>query len=92
MAIWNILRPFGEFSDHLVNFVLIWYIFSRFGITHQQKSGNPDTYVCIYGMAIDDFVDMKHISRVVQPYRRCWYEQMRETRECLLGTGSTKLF
>jgi hypothetical protein len=27
MAIWNILSTFGEFYDHLVNFVLIWYIF-----------------------------------------------------------------
>jgi hypothetical protein len=27
MAIWNILRPFGKFCDHLVHFVLIWYIF-----------------------------------------------------------------
>jgi hypothetical protein len=27
MAIWNILRTFGIFYDHLVHFVLIWYIF-----------------------------------------------------------------
>jgi hypothetical protein len=27
MAIWNILRRFGKFYDHLVHFVLIWYIF-----------------------------------------------------------------
>jgi hypothetical protein len=27
MAIWNILRPFGKFYDHLVHFVFIWYIF-----------------------------------------------------------------
>jgi hypothetical protein len=25
----------------LVHFVLIWYIFSGFGITHPEKSGNP---------------------------------------------------
>jgi hypothetical protein len=32
----------GEiFYDHLVHFVLIWYIFSGFGITYQEKSGNP---------------------------------------------------
>jgi hypothetical protein len=41
MAIWNILRPFGTFCDHLVHFVLLWYIFSGFGILYQQKSGNP---------------------------------------------------
>jgi hypothetical protein len=28
MAIWNILRTFGIFYDHLLHFVFIWYIFS----------------------------------------------------------------
>jgi hypothetical protein len=41
MAIWNILRTFGIFYDHLVHFVFIWYIFSGFGIMHQERSGNP---------------------------------------------------
>jgi hypothetical protein len=41
MAILNILRTFGKFYDNLVHFVLIWYIFPSFGITYQQKSGNP---------------------------------------------------
>jgi hypothetical protein len=27
MAIWNILRSFGMYYEHLVNFVSIWYIF-----------------------------------------------------------------
>jgi hypothetical protein len=27
--------------DHLLHFVLIWYIFSSFGIMHEEKSGNP---------------------------------------------------
>jgi hypothetical protein len=27
MAIWNILRKSGKFYDHLVHFVLNWYIF-----------------------------------------------------------------
>jgi hypothetical protein len=30
--------------DHLVNFVLIWYIYSGFGIMYQDKSGNPGHY------------------------------------------------
>jgi hypothetical protein len=34
-AIWYILWPFG-------NVVAIWYIFPRFGILCQEKSGNPD--------------------------------------------------
>jgi hypothetical protein len=40
MANWNILRTFGIFYVHLVEFVFIWYIFSGFGIMHQEKSGN----------------------------------------------------
>jgi hypothetical protein len=30
MAIWNILRIFGTFYDHLVHFVFIWYILYSF--------------------------------------------------------------
>jgi hypothetical protein len=35
------VQTFGIFYDHLVHLVLIWYIFSGFGIMHQEKSGNP---------------------------------------------------
>jgi hypothetical protein len=31
---WYILWPFG-------NVVVIWFIFTRFGILRQEKSGNP---------------------------------------------------
>jgi hypothetical protein len=49
MAIWYILRSIGIFSghlvhifySHLVNFVIIWYIFLLFGLFCQEKSGNP---------------------------------------------------
>jgi hypothetical protein len=27
LAVWNILQTIGKFSDHLVHFVLIWFIF-----------------------------------------------------------------
>jgi hypothetical protein len=27
MAIWNILRTFGKFYNHVGNFMTIWYIF-----------------------------------------------------------------
>jgi hypothetical protein len=37
----NILWPFGIFCGNLVYFVVIWYIFTRFGILEQEKSGNP---------------------------------------------------
>jgi hypothetical protein len=30
-----------DIYNHLVHFVFIWYIFSGFGIMHQEKSGNP---------------------------------------------------
>jgi hypothetical protein len=36
MYAWSILRPFGIFYGHLV-------YFSRFGILHQEKSGNLGT-------------------------------------------------
>jgi hypothetical protein len=45
MAICNILRTFGIFLDRLVDFVFIWYIFSRFGNMAQEKSGNPDVHM-----------------------------------------------
>jgi hypothetical protein len=47
MAIFYILRPIGNFRGHSVHFVVIWYIFSRFGMLYQEKSGNPGSNVCI---------------------------------------------
>jgi hypothetical protein len=41
MAIWNVLWPFGMVYGHLGYFMTVWYIFSGFGIMHQEKSGNP---------------------------------------------------
>jgi hypothetical protein len=41
-AILSILRPNGEFYEHSVQFVVIWFIFSRFGMLYREKSGNPD--------------------------------------------------
>jgi hypothetical protein len=41
-AFWSILRPFGIFCGHLE---YLWsfgiHIFPRFGMLHQEKSGNP---------------------------------------------------
>jgi hypothetical protein len=45
MTIWSILHPFEIFYDHLVYFVVICYIFPRFGILDQEKSGNPDVHL-----------------------------------------------
>jgi hypothetical protein len=41
MTIWSILQPLEIFYAHLVYFEVIWYIFPRFGILDQEKSGNP---------------------------------------------------
>jgi hypothetical protein len=41
LSIWNILQTLGIFYDHLVDFMLIWYIFSGFGIMYREKTGNP---------------------------------------------------
>jgi hypothetical protein len=41
-AIWNIFRPFG-------NLEAIWYLFHRFGMLCQEKSGNPDSDLKIRG-------------------------------------------
>jgi hypothetical protein len=39
------LLPIGKFLGHLVYFAGIWYIFSRFGMLYQEKSGNPDAAI-----------------------------------------------
>jgi hypothetical protein len=44
MAICIILWSFGTFCVLLVHFVFFWYIFSGFGIMHQEKSGNPGAW------------------------------------------------
>jgi hypothetical protein len=43
LAFWSILRPFGIFCGHWVYLVAIGYLyFSLFGMSHQDKSGNPN--------------------------------------------------
>jgi hypothetical protein len=37
MGIWSILLLFGYF----VAIMVVWYIFHRFGMLYQEKSGNP---------------------------------------------------
>jgi hypothetical protein len=36
------LVHFGKFYRHLVYFVFICYILSRFGMLYHEKSGNPE--------------------------------------------------
>jgi hypothetical protein len=42
VAIWSLLLPFGVFSGNLINLIVIWLIFSRFGMLDREKSGNPE--------------------------------------------------
>jgi hypothetical protein len=42
MTIWSMLWPLEIFYIHLVYFVVILYIFPRFGILDREKSGNPE--------------------------------------------------
>jgi hypothetical protein len=37
MATWSIFWLSGTFYDHLVYFVVIWYIFPRFGMVYQEN-------------------------------------------------------
>jgi hypothetical protein len=41
MSIWYILQPFDILNGHLENFLVNWYISSRFGMLWQENSGNP---------------------------------------------------
>jgi hypothetical protein len=45
MTIWSVLLPKVTFYVHLVHFVVIWYIFPRFGMLYREKSGNPGSAV-----------------------------------------------
>jgi hypothetical protein len=47
LTVWSIFRPLEKFYGHLVYFVAIWYIFPRFGILDQEKTGNPDIHTYI---------------------------------------------
>jgi hypothetical protein len=55
MDAWSVLRPFVIFYGHLVQLVVFWYSFSRFGILYQEKSGNPD--LDNKGWPIDDALE-----------------------------------
>jgi hypothetical protein len=44
MTIGSYLLPFDLFCGHLVYFMVIWYVFSRFGMLNKEKSGNPELH------------------------------------------------
>jgi hypothetical protein len=49
MASWSISWQFGTVYGHLVYFMANWYIFHRFGMLHQERSGNPARYNKVFG-------------------------------------------
>jgi hypothetical protein len=46
MAIWSIYSHLVYFVAIWKHFMVIWYIFPRFGMLHQEKSGNPGPNLC----------------------------------------------
>jgi hypothetical protein len=76
MAIWYILWPFD-------NVVAIWYIFSRFGIFCQEKSGNPVLPVALLDLfAVSDnmralAVTAHIMTDYIQQHHACMYVCMR---------------
>jgi preprotein translocase subunit SecY len=38
----SILWPLGIFCGHFIYFMVIWYMFTHFGMFYEEKSGNPD--------------------------------------------------
>jgi hypothetical protein len=59
------LWTFGIFYDHSVHFVFIWYIFSSFGLIHQEKSGNPADLFDNPNPTTSEFIAMYNASVVV---------------------------
>jgi hypothetical protein len=40
------MEDVGIFYGHLIYFLVIWYIFPRFGTLCKEKSGNPGSEQC----------------------------------------------
>jgi hypothetical protein len=53
VVISSILQPFDIFYGHFGKVVVIWYIFPRFGILCQEKSGNPALISVRYTNALE---------------------------------------
>jgi hypothetical protein len=50
MAIWNILRPFGKFYEHMALFELIWYNFFRLWYHVPRKIWQPGVATFLVGI------------------------------------------
>jgi hypothetical protein len=55
-TIWSILRLLEIIYGHFVCFVVIWYMFSRFGMLYQEKSGNPAQDLILDFVQTDKFI------------------------------------
>jgi hypothetical protein len=99
MTIGNILRTFGIFCGHTVYFLLIWYIFSRFGMLCQEKCSIPnhehfDAKCLVEAVAC--------VVLLLQPFQTKLFDQAvvphndacstRETLEPILRSGVVKIY
>jgi hypothetical protein len=82
MSIWYILRTFRIFYDHWVHFVIIRYIFSGFGIMHQEKSGNPVVGSIIWRLQLQNPSRLitNSASRVPTQFFKCTDAQGRQLK------------
>jgi hypothetical protein len=71
VAICNILRTFVIWYDHLVHFVLIWYIFFGLGIMYQEKSGSPDSWCTFFPNDCVSKWSLRAVKHLVS--YRSWY-------------------
>jgi hypothetical protein len=45
-GLWSISRPIGLFNDHLVYFVVIWYIIYLFGMLYLKNLATLELACC----------------------------------------------
>jgi hypothetical protein len=72
MDIWNILQAFGLFNDHLVHLCSLGTFFSGFGITHQEKSGNPASDHCATACHRFETCFIFNFQEKTFPWLFCW--------------------
>jgi hypothetical protein len=63
------IRPLEIFYGHFVYFMVIWYIFPRFGILDQEKYGNPGLDVLCGGLLLN-VGEIKKMNAADDPIQR----------------------
>jgi hypothetical protein len=70
---WSILQSFILVYGQWVQFVVIWYIFPRFGILYQEKSGNPGWLCCSSGSIDCEVIYYRILYFKWPPWRKYQY-------------------